>query len=190
MQFLSQNDTTVAHIFFSQTITAGITSARLASYDRAITAEPPRFAEQQLANLAADLTAYRRTLAAVHSGADLAAAIDGVLGYDAGECKGKRVTVAPLPGVATPAMRRLLGAVLLMVQGGSGSGTPSGSRPGTPSGGGSSGSKVGAMVEMERCLKLQALVVAARRALVPALRGGNRACHGRCEQRENDDCHV
>jgi hypothetical protein len=31
----------------------------------------------------------RRTLAAVHSGADLAAAIDGVLGYDAGECKGE-----------------------------------------------------------------------------------------------------
>jgi hypothetical protein len=31
----------------------------------------------------------RRTLAAVHSGADLSAAIDGVLGYDAGECKGK-----------------------------------------------------------------------------------------------------
>lgn len=30
----------------------------------------------------------RRTLAAVHSGADLSAAIDGVLGYDAGECKG------------------------------------------------------------------------------------------------------
>jgi hypothetical protein len=31
----------------------------------------------------------RRTLAAVHSGADLSAAIDGVLGYDAGECKGE-----------------------------------------------------------------------------------------------------
>jgi hypothetical protein len=25
----------------------------------------------------------------VHSGADLSAAIDGVLGYDAGECKGE-----------------------------------------------------------------------------------------------------
>jgi hypothetical protein len=36
----------------------------------------------------------RRTLAAVHSGADLAAAIDGVLGYDAGECKGEHTAPA------------------------------------------------------------------------------------------------
>lgn len=35
------------------------------------------------------LPTCRRTLAAVHSGADLSAAIDGVLGYDAGECKGE-----------------------------------------------------------------------------------------------------
>ncbi len=43
----------------------------------------------QVHGLTEDLIAYRRTLAAVHSGADLAAAIDGVLGYDAGECKGE-----------------------------------------------------------------------------------------------------
>jgi hypothetical protein len=36
----------------------------------------------------------RRTLAAVHSGADLSAAIDGVLGYDAGECKGEHTAPA------------------------------------------------------------------------------------------------
>lgn len=36
----------------------------------------------------------RRTLAAVHSGADLSAAIDGVLGYDAGECKGRFASCA------------------------------------------------------------------------------------------------
>jgi len=44
--------------------------------------------------LTEDLIAYRRTLAAVHSGADLSAAIDGVLGYDAGECKGKSLPAA------------------------------------------------------------------------------------------------
>jgi hypothetical protein len=38
----------------------------------------------------------RRTLAAVHSGADLSAAIDGVLGYDAGECKGERFVLVLL----------------------------------------------------------------------------------------------
>lgn len=38
----------------------------------------------------------RRTLAAVHSGADLSAAIDGVLGYDAGECKGERCNAVQL----------------------------------------------------------------------------------------------
>lgn len=62
---------------------------RLASYDRPIVSPPPRFNDGQVAGLTEDLIAYRRTLAAVHSGADLAAAIDGVLGYDAGECKGE-----------------------------------------------------------------------------------------------------
>jgi hypothetical protein len=38
---------------------------------------------------------------------------------------------------------------------------------------------VTAMMEMERCLKLQALVVQARHCLAPALRGGNSACQGR-----------
>lgn len=69
-------------------IYTGIDAARLASYDRPIRSPPPKFSEQQVAGLAADLACYRRTLAAVHSGADLASAVDGVLGYDAGECKG------------------------------------------------------------------------------------------------------
>lgn len=93
--------------------------------------------------------------------------------------------------MATPKLRRLLAALLLLVQGGtSASGSPGGSRPGTPSplgvgaalgsiGGSSSNNKVSAMVEMDRCLKLQALVVEARQCLAPFLRGGDRACQGR-----------
>eukprot|EP00879_Flechtneria_rotunda_P025905 GHRR01027562.1.p1 GENE.GHRR01027562.1~~GHRR01027562.1.p1 ORF type:complete len:190 (+),score=39.70 GHRR01027562.1:300-869(+) len=67
---------------------AGITAARLASYDRPIRSPPPKLRPEQVEGLTRDLVAYKRTLAAVHSGADLSAAVDGVLGYDAGECKG------------------------------------------------------------------------------------------------------
>jgi hypothetical protein len=85
-------------------------------------------------------------------------------------CAGKRVKVEPLSAVATPELRQLLGALLLLVQSGSSS---------TGAAGSSGGSKVTAMMEMERCLKLQALVVQARHCLAPALRGGNGACQGR-----------
>jgi hypothetical protein len=57
----------------------------------------------------------------------------------------------------------------MLVQGGSGVGSSAGG----------SISKVTAMVEMDRCLKLQSLVVQARHCLAPALRGGNKACQGR-----------
>ena len=70
-------------------VPAGINAERLASYDRPIRSSTPTFSAEQVPGLTEDLIAYRRTLAAVHSGADLSAAIDGVLGYDAGECKGK-----------------------------------------------------------------------------------------------------
>lgn len=165
------------------------------------------------------LHSCRRTLAAVHSGADLSAAIDGVLGYDAGECKGewsvlgcvcccwfgtsllaksalscpavccggaeragycasvflgafpagKRVKVEPLTAVATPQLRQLLSALLMLVQSSSGAAAD-----------GSGSSKVSAMLEMDKCLKTQALVVQARHCLAPALREGNRVCQGRC----------
>jgi hypothetical protein len=83
---------------------------------------------------------------------------------------GKRVKVEPLTAVATPHLRQLLSALLMLVQSGSGA----------AAGGSGSSSKVSAMVEMEKCLKTQALVVQARHCLAPALRGGNRACEGRC----------
>ncbi|KAF8064622.1 R1 [Scenedesmus sp. PABB004] len=157
----------------------GITAERLASYDRPIKSGPPTFDARTVPQLTSDLIAYRRTLAAVHSGADLSAAIDGVLGYDAGNCKGKHVKVDPLTAVATPQLRQLLGAILALVQGGSAASSPSGTRPGTPAAANGTGSKVGAMMDMERALQLQALVVAARSALAPALRGGSAACQGR-----------
>jgi hypothetical protein len=77
--------------------------------------------------------------------------------------------VEPLTAVATPKLQQLLGALLMLVQSGSSAG----------SNGAGSGSKVTAMVEMDRCLKLQSLVVQARHCLAPALRGGNNACQGR-----------
>jgi hypothetical protein len=81
------------------------------------------------------------------------------------------VKVEPLAAVATPQLRQLLSALLMLVQGGSG--------VGSSAGGSGSSSKVTAMVEMDRCLKLQSLVVQARHCLAPALRGGNKACQGR-----------
>lgn len=39
--------------------------------------------------------------------------------------------------------------------------------------------KVSAMMSMDRCVKLQALVVAARACLAPHIRAGNAACQGR-----------
>lgn len=80
--------------------------------------------------------------------------------------------VEPLTAVTTPQLRQLLSALLMLVQSGSGASSSAGS-------GSSSGGKVTAMVEMDRCLKLQSLVVQARHCLAPALRGGNRACQGR-----------
>jgi hypothetical protein len=81
---------------------------------------------------------------------------------------GKRVKVEPLTAVATPYLRQLLSALLLLVQSAS-----------SAAAGSNNGNKVTAMVEMDRCLKLQSMVVQARHCLAPALRGGNRACQGR-----------
>eukprot|EP00879_Flechtneria_rotunda_P009691 GHRR01010140.1.p1 GENE.GHRR01010140.1~~GHRR01010140.1.p1 ORF type:complete len:1019 (+),score=414.74 GHRR01010140.1:666-3722(+) len=165
---------------------AGITAARLASYDRPIRSPPPKLRPEQVEGLTRDLVAYKRTLAAVHSGADLSAAVDGVLGYDAGECKGKHVKVEPLTAVATPRLKQLLSALLSLVACGTSSSSPTanprqvGFVPPTEdrtSSGGSS--KVSAMLEMEKCLKTQALVVAARHCLAGPLRAGNTACQGR-----------
>lgn len=92
--------------------------------------------------------------------------------YACAAATGKRVKVEPLTAVATPKLHQLLSALLMMVQ--SSSSGSSGASSGS-----SSSSKVTAMVEMDRCLKLQSLVVQARHCLAPALRGGNKACEGR-----------
>ncbi|KAF3776216.1 Alpha-glucan water dikinase 2 [Nymphaea thermarum] len=57
----------------------GITKQRLASYDRPITSEP-YFTSSSKDGLVRDLTSYLKTLKAVHSGADLDAAIAACLG--------------------------------------------------------------------------------------------------------------
>ena len=49
---------------------------------------------------------------AVHSGADLDAAVRSVMGYDAVSMKGKRIRVEPVAAVATPELGALLDAAL------------------------------------------------------------------------------
>mmetsp|Transcript_13764 Transcript_13764/g.50112 ORF Transcript_13764/g.50112 Transcript_13764/m.50112 type:complete len:1383 (-) Transcript_13764:628-4776(-) len=78
----------------------GIDRERLLSYDRAIHSEPDLGGNRDKRKLIRDLEAYQRTLKAVHSGADLQGAMEAVLGYDMGECKGKRVSKSPVPEVA------------------------------------------------------------------------------------------
>ncbi|GMH01575.1 hypothetical protein Nepgr_003414 [Nepenthes gracilis] len=60
----------------------GITKERLLSYDRAIHSEP-NFRRDQKEGLLRDLGNYMRTLKAVHSGADLDAAVSNCIGYRA-----------------------------------------------------------------------------------------------------------
>ncbi|KAL9253204.1 Alpha-glucan water dikinase, chloroplastic-like protein [Drosera capensis] len=60
----------------------GITKKRLLSYDRAIHSEP-NFRRDQKEGLLRDLGNYLRTLKAVHSGADLEAAVSNCMGYQA-----------------------------------------------------------------------------------------------------------
>ncbi|KAL8137845.1 hypothetical protein V2J09_003846 [Rumex salicifolius] len=58
----------------------GITKDRLLSYDRAIHSEP-QFRDGQKEGLLRDLKNYMRSLKAVHSGADLEAAVSNCVGY-------------------------------------------------------------------------------------------------------------
>ncbi|KAH9319028.1 hypothetical protein KI387_020797, partial [Taxus chinensis] len=79
----------------------GVTKKRLASYDRQICSEP-RFRSDQKEGLIRDLTAYMRTLKAVHSGADLESAIATCMGYSA---QGKDfmggVQIHPISGLSS-----------------------------------------------------------------------------------------
>ncbi|XP_042502200.1 alpha-glucan water dikinase, chloroplastic-like isoform X2 [Macadamia integrifolia] len=77
----------------------GITKERLLSYDRGIHSEP-NFRRDQKDGLLRDLEHYRRTLKAVHSGADLESAITKCLGYrDEGQDFMVGVQINPVPGL-------------------------------------------------------------------------------------------
>lgn len=77
----------------------GITKERLLSYDRAIHSEP-NFRSEQKEGLLHDLGQYMRTLKAVHSGADLEAAICRCMGYkDEGQGFMVGVKMDPVPGL-------------------------------------------------------------------------------------------
>eukprot|EP00250_Pteridium_aquilinum_P019663 c24519_g4_i1 orf=33-4475(-) len=78
----------------------GVTKERLKSYDRAITSEP-RFRQDQKEGLTRDLTAYLKTLKAVHSGADLESAIATCMGYSSeGEGFMGGVKIHPISGLS------------------------------------------------------------------------------------------
>ncbi|KAL8150135.1 hypothetical protein V2J09_019943 [Rumex salicifolius] len=77
----------------------GITKERLLSYDRAIHNEP-NFRRDQKESLLRDLGHYMRTLKAVHSGADLEAAISNCMGYStAGQGFMVGVQINPISGL-------------------------------------------------------------------------------------------
>uniref|UniRef100_A0A0C9S6E6 TSA: Wollemia nobilis Ref_Wollemi_Transcript_11183_4962 transcribed RNA sequence n=2 Tax=Wollemia nobilis TaxID=56998 RepID=A0A0C9S6E6_9CONI len=89
------------NVYWNTLISNGVTKERLASYDRKICSEP-RFRHDQKEGLIRDLTAYMRTLKAVHSGADLESAIATCMGYSA---KGKDfmggVQIHPISGLSS-----------------------------------------------------------------------------------------
>ncbi|GAB4829230.1 hypothetical protein Ancab_018896 [Ancistrocladus abbreviatus] len=77
----------------------GITKERLLGYDRAIHSEP-NFRRDQKEGLLRDLGNYMRTLKAVHSGADLEAAVSNCMGYKAkGQGFMVGVHINPVPGL-------------------------------------------------------------------------------------------
>ncbi|KAL2621231.1 hypothetical protein R1flu_001436 [Riccia fluitans] len=78
----------------------GVTKERMRSYDRPIVSEP-KLRPDQKDGLIRDLTAYLRTLKAVHSGADLESAIAICMGYSAeGEGFMGGVNIHPISGLS------------------------------------------------------------------------------------------
>ncbi|CAA0819704.1 Alpha-glucan water dikinase 1- chloroplastic [Striga hermonthica] len=94
----------------------GITKERLLSYDRAIHSEP-NFRQDQKEGLLRDLGHYMRTLKAVHSGADLEAAVANCMGYSAqGEGFMVGVQINPVAGLPV-GFPELLQLVLAHIEG-------------------------------------------------------------------------
>ena len=89
------------NVYWNTLISNGVTKERLASYDRKICSEP-RFRSDQKGGLIRDLTAYLRTLKAVHSGADLESAIATCMGYSAqGQGFMGGVQIHPISGLSS-----------------------------------------------------------------------------------------
>ncbi|BBN15240.1 alpha-glucan, water dikinase [Marchantia polymorpha subsp. ruderalis] len=78
----------------------GVTKERMRSYDRPIVSEP-NLRHDQRDGLIRDLTAYMRTLKAVHSGADLESAVAICMGYSAeGQGFMGGVNIHPISGLS------------------------------------------------------------------------------------------
>ncbi|KAL3680910.1 hypothetical protein R1sor_023866 [Riccia sorocarpa] len=78
----------------------GVTKERMRSYDRPIVSEP-KLRPDQKDGLIRDLTAYLRTLKAVHSGADLESAVEICMGYSAeGQGFMGGVNIHPISGLS------------------------------------------------------------------------------------------
>jgi alpha-glucan,water dikinase len=90
----------------------GVTKERMRSYDRPIVSEP-KLRTDQKDGLIRDLTAYLRTLKAVHSGADLESAIQTCMGYTS---KGMGfmggVQIHPISGLSSELPVKLLFSIL------------------------------------------------------------------------------
>ncbi|KAK9863129.1 hypothetical protein WJX84_006375, partial [Apatococcus fuscideae] len=141
------------------TLSAGnVTKERMAGYDRAIRSEP-RFEPSQKAGLIRDLTAYLRTLQAVHGGSDLRSAAATVLGFQREARKGRAVAVEPVPNVATPGLRRLLDLCTSQQS--------------------SSETSMDSTDQAGQALRSVKLMVDARLQLVPVIKAGNSACGNR-----------
>lgn len=101
------------------------------------------------------------TLQAVHSGADLQSAAATVMGYEQVTMKGKAISVAPVPGVATARLQSLLDGAMLATEALPEEENPSGTAAG-----------VGALGHVRRLMKV-------RLELLPAMALGNKGCADR-----------
>ena len=88
--------------------------------------------------------------------------------------------VVPVPGISTSELQQLIDALLYMQQHQTNTtSSSSSSSNGSSNGGSSRGQVITGLVLVDRAVKELQLVAAARRVLLPALRGGNTACGGR-----------
>ena len=104
---------------------------------------------------------YPHGMQAVHSGADLQSAAAAVMGYDQVTMKGKAISIAPVPGVASAQLQALLDTVLP---------AKDGAQQAAPAEGATAVSQ--ALDTVRRMVQI-------RLHLLPALAKGNSGCGGR-----------